>query len=151
MSKKPVAQYLTAGLLCCAAGTLQAACDFEVMVNDSMAFQITEMVTEKSCEAINVTIKHTGQLPAKTMGHNWTLTKTADYQPVAIEGMSAGIENDYIVPGDQRVIAHTKIVGGGESDSISFSPSALEAGGDYTFFCSFPGHWSVMRGKFVVN
>mgnify|MGYP006273075589 CR=1 FL=1 len=25
------------------------------------------------------------------------------------------------------------------------------AGGDYTFFCSFPGHWSVMHGKFIVN
>ncbi|WP_462330072.1 plastocyanin/azurin family copper-binding protein [Thiohalocapsa halophila] len=68
-----------------------------------------------------------------------------------MDGMSAGLENDYIKPGDERVIAHTKVVGSGESDSISFSPDALEAGGDYTFFCSFPGHWSVMQGKLIVN
>ncbi|MDF4805588.1 azurin, partial [Vibrio parahaemolyticus] len=21
-------------------------------------------------------------------------------------------------------------------------------GGDYSFFCSFPGHWAIMQGKF---
>jgi azurin len=151
MHVHPISRSLVAGLLCGAAGVAGAACDFAVEVNDAMVFQVQEMVAEKSCAAINVTIKHSGQLPKQTMGHNWTLTKTADYQPVAIEGMSAGLDNDYITPGDARVIAHTKIVGAGESDSISFSPAALEAGGDYTFFCSFPGHWSVMRGKFVVN
>jgi len=25
----------------------------------------------------------------------------------------------------------------------------FEKGGDYTFFCSFPGHWSVMKGKLI--
>ena len=27
----------------------------------------------------------------------------------------------------------------------------LQRGGDYTYFCSFPGHWNVMRGKLVVE
>jgi azurin len=151
MQKSQLAGCLSAGLLYAMTGFAHAACNFDLEVNDSMAFQIQQMVAEKSCEAITVSIKHTGQLPKQTMGHNWTLTKTADYQPVAMDGMNAGLENDYIKPGDERVLAHTKIVGSGESDSISFSPSALEAGGDYTFFCSFPGHWSVMRGKFIVN
>ncbi len=25
---------------------------------------------------------------------------------------------------------------------------SMTAGGDYSFFCSFPGHWAVMQGKF---
>ncbi len=151
MKRQPINRYLIAAVLCSAASSAWSACDFEVQVDDAMAFKVTEMAADKSCEAINVTINHTGQLPKQTMGHNWTLSKSADYQAIAIDGMNAGLENDYIKPGDERVIAHTKVIGSGESDSISFSTSALEAGGDYTFFCSFPGHWSVMRGKFTVN
>ena len=49
------------------------------------------------------------------------------------------------------LIAHTKIVGGGESTTATFPGSALKAGGDYAFFCSFPGHWAIMKGKLVVR
>jgi azurin len=41
-------------------------------------------------------------------------------------------------------------VGGGESDTITFDFSKLEVGGDYTFFCSFVGHFAMMQGKFTV-
>ena len=44
-----------------------------------------------------------------------------------------------------------KAVGGGEKDSVTFKTDVLEAGGDYDFFCSFPGHYAVMRGKVVVE
>jgi azurin len=144
-------QCLIFGLLLAAVGTAQAACDFEVEVNDSMQFQIKEMVADASCETITVTISHTGQLPKSSMGHNWVLSKSGDYQAIAMEGLNAGLENDYIKPGDERVIAHTKIVGGGETDTISFSPSGMQAGGDYMFFCSFPGHWAVMYGDFILK
>ncbi|HWU52342.1 MAG TPA: plastocyanin/azurin family copper-binding protein, partial [Tahibacter sp.] len=33
----------------------------------------------------------------------------------------------------------------------SFAGSALKAGGDYSFFCSFPGHWAIMKGKLIVK
>ncbi|NBC47572.1 MAG: azurin [Gammaproteobacteria bacterium] len=140
-----------AALLAVASVSAEAACDFEVLVNDSMQFQIKEMVADSSCDTITVTLQHEGQLTKKVMGHNWTLSKTEDLQGIAMDGMNAGLENDYIKPGDERVIAHTKIIGGGESDTISFSPSPLTPGGDYSFFCSYPGHWSVMRGTFVLK
>jgi azurin len=129
----------------------QAACDFDVRVNDTMLFQIDEMVADSSCEAITVTIHHEGKLPKSVMGHNWTLAKTEDLQGIAMDGMNAGLDNNHIKPGDERVIVHTKIVGSGESDTIRFSPSQMTPGGDYSFFCSYPGHWSVMRGTFVLE
>jgi azurin len=43
------------------------------------------------------------------------------------------------------------MIGGGESTSITFDVSELEKGGDYTYFCSFPGHWGTMNGKLVVK
>jgi azurin len=83
------------------------------------------------------------------MGHNWVLTKTADMQAVANAGVSAGLEKDHLPPGDKRIIAHTKIIGGGESTSVKFKTSLLTKGGDYTFFCSFPGHSGLMKGKLI--
>jgi azurin len=50
-----------------------------------------------------------------------------------------------------RVIAHTKIIGGGETTKITFPGKALTAGGDYSFYCSFPGHSTMMKGKLVVT
>lgn len=128
-----------------------AACDFTVEVGDTLQYSVNEMVAESSCETINVTITHTGSLPKVAMGHNWVLSKTEDKNAIASDGMTAGIDNDYVKPGDPRVLAHTKIVGGGESDSVSFSPSDLTPGSDYTFFCSFPGHAGIMSGKFVLE
>jgi azurin len=66
---------------------------------------------------------------------------------VAADGMTAGLPNDYLKKGDTRVIAHTKVIGGKQSTSVTFPTSKLKKGGDYTYFCSFPGHSSVMIGK----
>jgi azurin len=60
--------------------------------------------------------------------------------------VAAGLPQNYVKAGDARVVAHTKIVGGGESDSVSFAPAKLATDGSYTFFCSFPGHSALMKG-----
>ena len=85
------------------------------------------------------------------MGHNVVITATADYQAVAQDGLNAGPAGDYIRADDPRVIAHTEIIGGGETISATFPGNRLEAGGDYTFLCSFPGHWTAMKGRLIVE
>jgi len=97
---------------------------------------------------VQLTLKHTGKLPKEAMGHNWVLTKTEDLTAVANAGLSAGVANNYIQQGDKRVIAHTKVVGGGESDTITFPTSGLQKGGAYSYLCTFPGHNALMRGTF---
>ena len=64
----------------------------------------------------------------------------------AADGVAAGLPQNYVKAGDARVVAHTKIIGGGESDSVSFAPAKLATDGSYTFFCSFPGHSALMKG-----
>ncbi|WP_353146926.1 azurin [Pollutimonas bauzanensis] len=125
---------------------LAATCEATIESNDAMQFNTKEMVVDKSCEKFTVNLKHTGKLAKAAMGHNWVLTKAADKQAVATEGMTAGLDKDYVKPDDARVIAHTKVIGGGESDSVTFDVSKLAAGEDYAFFCSFPGHWAIMTG-----
>ncbi|CAB3853174.1 azurin [Achromobacter anxifer] len=123
-----------------------AQCEVTIESNDAMQYNMSEMVVDKSCKQFTVHLKHVGKLPKTAMGHNWVLTKDADKTAVATEGMSAGPAQDYVKAGDARVIAHTKVIGGGESDSVTFDVSKLAAGEAYAYFCSFPGHWAVMKG-----
>ncbi|WP_156181566.1 azurin [Halomonas sp. PR-M31] len=125
-------------------------CTLTIEGNDQMQFNKEEMTVPASCDTVTVELKHTGEMDKQVMGHNWVLTKTDDYQAVAQEGTQAGLENDYLPQDDDRIIAHTKMIGGGETTSVEFSTDDL-AGEDLTFFCSFPGHSGVMNGKFIVE
>ena len=124
-------------------------CRISIDSNDQMQFGSAEIAVAADCTEVELTLRHTGAMPANVMGHNWVLARTADLQAVASDGMAAGAENHYVVAGDTRVIAHTRVIGGGESDVITFPTSALKQGEDYSFFCSFPGHWAIMQGKLV--
>ena len=121
-------------------------CKVDISGTDQMQFDKKEIAVAADCTEVEVTLKHAGKLPAQAMGHNWVLAKTSDLAGVASDGMGAGLPNDYIKKGDARVLAHTKVVGGGQSTSVKFPTSALKKGGDYTFFCSFPGHIALMKG-----
>lgn len=140
---KPV---LLALAMAAAAPAWAADCAVEIESNDAMQFNKPTISVPASCKQFTVKLKHVGKLPKTAMGHNWVLSKTADMQGVANDGIAAGAGKDFIKDKDARVIAHTKLIGGGESDSVSFAPSALKAGEAYSFFCSFPGHSALMKG-----
>ncbi|MBB3142457.1 azurin [Halomonas organivorans] len=126
------------------------ACQLTIEGNDQMQFDQDAMSVPASCDEVTLTLEHTGSMEANVMGHNWVLAETDDYQAVAQAGMNAGLENDYLPKDDERVLAATEVIGGGESTSITFSTEGL-AGRDLTFFCSFPGHYSMMNGTFTVT
>jgi azurin len=123
-------------------------CKLEISGNDLMQFDKKELAVGADCTEVELTLKHSGKLPAASMGHNWVLSKTADVNALATAGMSAELKNNYVPPGDKRSIAHSKVIGGGETTTLKFSTAGLTKGGDYTYFCSFPGHFALMKGKF---
>jgi azurin len=123
-------------------------CKLEISGNDQMQYDKKELAVPATCKEVTVTLHHAGQLPAAAMGHNWALVNTPDLTAVANSGMGAGLASDYIPAGDKRVLAHTKVVGGGQTQSVTFSTAGLKAGGDYSYLCTFPGHNALMRGKF---
>jgi len=131
------------------AAAADKVCKLEISGNDLMQFDKKELKAGADCTSIEVTLHHSGKLPAASMGHNWVLTNTADVNGVSNDGLGAGLAANYVKAGDKRVIAHTKVVGVGQSDTITFPASALKKGGDYTFICTFPGHSALMKGKFV--
>ncbi len=126
-------------------------CAINLDSTDQMSFSSREIKVAADCSQVKLTLRHTGRLAATAMGHNWVLTKTVDYQPVAMAGMRMTLADSYLPKKDPRVLAHTAVIGGGQSTSVTFSTAALRKGGDYTFFCSFPGHFAMMKGKFIFN
>ncbi|WKE64197.1 azurin [Gallaecimonas kandeliae] len=126
-------------------------CAATIEANDAMQYNLKEMTVPASCKSFTVTLKHVGKLPKNTMGHDWVLSKTADYQALAMAGAQAGLDKNYLPEGDARVLAATPIIGGGEETSVTVDVNKLDKGGDYSFFCSFPGHFAVMNGKFILK
>ena len=134
-----------------AVGTAQAQnCTISLEGNDRMQFNEKDVSVSASCANITVELKHTGSLPVAAMGHNVVITETGNVADVAQAGIKAGAPG-YLPEGDARVIAATDMIGGGQTTSITFPGNKLTAGGDYTFFCSFPGHSGIMRGKVEVT
>ena len=142
---------ITAALLFLARIATADVCPLTIDATDDMRFEQETLQVETQCTDVEVTLHHTGKLPAHIMGHNWVLAKTADVAAVANAGMSAGLANSFQRPGDKRIIAATKIVGGGENAVVKFSTSQLVRGVSYSYFCSAPGHFSVMKGRLVFN
>jgi len=130
---------------------LAAECSVDIQGTDQMQFSTNAISVDKSCKTFTVNLSHPGSLPKNVMGHNWVLTTAADMQGVVTDGMAAGLDKNYIKDGDTRVIAHTKIIGSGEKDSVTFDVSKLKAGDAYAFFCSFPGHSAMMKGTLTLK
>ncbi|MBI6851933.1 azurin [Pseudomonas lijiangensis] len=139
-------------LLTLASGQLLAAeCSTTVDSTDQMMFNTKAIEIDKSCKTFTVNLTHSGSLPKNVMGHNWVLSKTADSQAIATDGLSVGIDKGYLKEGDTRIIAHTKLIGAGETDSVTFDVSKLDPAEKYQFFCSFPGHISMMKGAVTLK
>ena len=131
---------------------LAASCEQTIEGNDMLQFNFKEIIMSSTCSEVTINLKHTGQLASNIMGHNWVLSKSEDFMPLALAGGSAGPAENYVPSNDSRVIASTVIIGGGEETSVPFSLANLSVEEDYTFFCSFPGHYAIMKGVFrVIN
>jgi azurin len=125
---------------------MAAECSSTVEANDAMQYNVKTITVPKTCKTFTVTLKHTGKLPKTAMGHNWVLAHSADQAGVIADGMKAGAAASYEKPNDARIVAHTKLIGGGESDTATFNVDKLKAGESYAYFCTFPGHASLMKG-----
>ncbi|MCL7713698.1 azurin [Stenotrophomonas mori] len=127
-------------------------CSVDLEGNDAMRYNLANIDVPKSCGNFTINLKHTGRMAANLMGHNVVVAKTADMAGIDADGIRAGLAADYIKAGDARVIAHSKVVGGGESTTLSVPVARLTAAGaPLSFFCSFPGHSALMKGSLTLK
>lgn len=115
--------------------------------NDKMQFDKDQIVVFEG-QTVVLKLEHTGSMPKTSMGHNFVLLNNS----ISISAYSKQAlhkkENDYVLDGPEYTLAHTKMLSGGESDEITFQAPDK---GEYDFICSFPGHYSNMKGKFIVK
>ena len=137
-------------LLLGAPAAMAATCSVDIEGNDAMKFNVANIDVSRSCKDFTINLKHTGKLPKAAMGHNVVIAATSDIKGVDADGIKAGVAKGYIKPGDARVIAHSPLVGGGESTKVTFPVSKLGAG-PYSFFCSFPGNSTLMKGTITLK
>ncbi|PWB25544.1 azurin [Flavobacterium sp. HTF] len=116
--------------------------------NDQMQFNKSEL-RAMAGKPITLTLKHVGKIPKEAMGHNLViLQEGTDEAAFAAKAINAK-DTDYI-PASEKVsiIAHTKLLGGGEQDTIEFT---IDKKGTYNFLCTFPGHVAMMKGTLIVE
>ena len=135
-------------LLLLAAVAYAEPCKIAIESNDLMQFSANEIAVPASCTEVEVTLRHSGKLPAKVMGHDWVLARDSDVSAIVNAGLAAGAGRGYLPENDKRIIAATKVVGGGESTTVRFSTAGMVPGTRYAFFCTSPGHSAMMHGRF---
>tara|TARA_B100000161_G_C33329789_1_gene315250 strand:- start:58 stop:513 length:456 start_codon:yes stop_codon:yes gene_type:complete len=132
------------------ATSTHAAQKVTITGNDTMQFDKREF-TVKSGEKVELEFKNIGKLPKIAMGHNLVILKKGISSlkfGQKVMSMGANATNPLPEASMGDVIAATKLLGPGETETIIFT--APEPG-DYQFVCSFPGHFAAMRGIMVVK
>ncbi len=115
---------------------------------DDMKFDLSE-IKVKAGQTVKLTLKHTGTMAKNAMGHNFVLlAQGVDLKDFSSKAIAASTTDYVPAANESDVIAHTKLLGGGESDTIEFTAPAK---GTYEFLCSFPGHSALMKGTFIVE
>lgn len=116
--------------------------------NDQMQFNKSEL-RALAGKPITLTLKHVGKIPKEAMGHNLViLQEGTDEAAFAAKAINAK-DTDYIPASEKAsIIAHTKLLGGGEQDTIEFT---IDKKGTYNFLCTFPGHVAMMKGTLIVE
>lgn len=113
-------------------------------VGDTIAYNKKAFVVPAG-KKVTLTLKNNATTEA--MKHNWILVKKGKVDDVGIAGLQAGEAKNYI-PDSPDIIAHTDLAGPGKTVTVTFdAPPA----GEYEFLCSFPGHYTIMRGTLFVT
>jgi len=114
--------------------------------DDLLRFSLAEMKASPG-EVLSLELTNTGRI--SRMKHNFVLLKPganlARFGSAAVKA-----EATHYIPESMKdqVIAHTTVAGPGETVRVAFTAPEK---GQYAFICSFPGHQSISKGKFIVE
>ena len=116
----------------------------EINVNgDALEFNVNSLSASAGAEVV-VTFNNSSGVNF----HNFVVVQPGTKDAVAADGTTAGPANNWVPPGDSRVIANTVLIDPGESATVTFTAPPA---GAYQFVCTFPGHNFTMFGDFIVN
>lgn len=115
---------------------------------NQMKFATTEFTVNPG-EEVRLVFKNTANSPA--MVHNVVMLTTSEdavAREVGQAGASAGASANY-APNHDAILAATEVAKPGETVEVTFT--APENPGEYTYLCTYPGHWTTMQGTMRVE
>ena len=125
-------------------------CEIKIEGSDMMKYDVAEITLDTSCEQTNISLKHAGKLPINAMGHNVVIVEEKNLSKITQQiNFSLGVEKGYL-PESEDIIFISAMVGGGDTTELEMDMTKLDKTKSYVFFCSFPGHWALMRGKIKI-
>ena len=122
----------------------------EMTGNDRMKYNL-ETFSVPAGSLVKLNFRNVGKMPKSVMGHNVVFLKADVDSGAFATAAAAARDNQYIpVQFEDQILAHTNLLGSGESDTIEFT--APNTFGDHEFLCSFPAHlFAGMRGVMTVE
>ncbi len=117
--------------------------------SDQMKYDVVS-IDATAGQKVTVTLTNTGTLPKVAMAHNFVLLKAGTDVPAFAMAALSHQDTGYMPPElADKVIVASKLLGPGESDTVSF---IAPAAGIYDYICTFPGHaLAGMRGTLNVK
>ncbi len=90
------------------------------------------------------------------MPHNLVIVKPGTREQVGTAAAAMTPETKdskgrTFVPDLGSVVAATKMLENGQSETLKVSANLLRTEGEYEYVCTFPGHWMMMWGKLIVT
>lgn len=112
---------------------------------NQMKFTETEFTVQPG-QTVTIVFENTASSPA--MQHNVVVLNSADEETTKRVGQAALNAPNY-VPDDPAVIAATDVAKPGETTEVTFT--VPETPGEYTYVCTYPGHYVTMQGTMIVE
>jgi azurin len=121
----------------------------QIQATDLMKYDVTA-IDAAAGQKITVTLTNVGKIPKVAMAHNFVLLKAGTDVTAFVTAAMTQQANGYMPPDmADKVIAATRLLGPGETDSVTFTAPAA---GTYDYVCTFPGHaLTGMRGTLTVK
>ena len=122
----------------------------EITGTDRMKYSVKAIEATPGQE-ITIVFTTKSRIPKQAMAHNVVLLDKGTDAQAFVNASAKARDNQYIAPGfADQILAATDLAGGGETVKVTFT--APEEAGDYTFLCSFPGHFAGgMKGVLTVK
>ena len=115
-------------------------------IGDEMKYEQTEFTVAPG-QTVNLTFTNTATSAA--MQHNVVVLKPGTDVAQFGQAAASAADNDYIPRRlESSVVAHTAMSGPGETVTVTFT--APTTPGDYVYICSYPGHYTTMKGTMRV-
>ena len=109
----------------------------------------TGNITVKPNQPIRLEFKNPDATP-----HNLVIVQPGCLEEVGLAANemakdTVAAKSGQFIPQSKKSIAHTQMLKQGEAEILRFK--APKNKGVYPFLCSFPGHWTIMKGNLIVK